>query len=287
MNTMQMLGFYPDAIENAAETAEAAMTDAGVCLPDIDYMYDDVRERFENGELNYSDITNSLISEYFEYAKEKIEQEISGIEISYYVNCDDTHFYVNGEEYWKGEDLITDLKERGIDISLIEEATYGNISATRAVLNIKDDDLLYDLINGCEDKDGHNMAELSYGEEIHTAVGDWGILNLDGYEIIEKIDRGERFKEFEVAALLLENGKRVYEISYVDEKDNTQHIMRADRPELLREYVNLGNKLDTAVRSYIESVGELSVDGTPEEKTFLKHLKNREKQKESGKEYDM
>lgn len=287
MNTMQMLGFYPDAIENAAETAEAAMTDAGVCLPDIDYMYDDVRERFENGELNYSDITNSLISEYFEYAKEKIEKEISGIEISYFVNCDDTHFYVNGEEYWKGEDLITDLKDRGIDISLIEEATYGNISATRAVLNIKDDDLLYDLINGCEDKDGHNMAELSYGEEIHTAVGDWGILNLDGYEIIEKIDKGERFKEFEAAALLLENGKRVYEISYVDEKDNTQHIMRADRPELLREYVNLGNKLDTAVRSYIESVGELSVDGTPEEKTFLKHLKNREKQKESGKEYDM
>ena len=282
MNTMQMLGFYPDAIENAAETAEAAMTDAGVCLPDIDYMYDDVRERFENGELNYSDITNSLISEYFEYAKEKIEQEISGIEISYFVNCDDTHFYVNGEEYWKGEDLITDLKERGIDISLIEEATYDNISATRAVLNIKDDDLLYDLINGCEDKDGHNMPELTYDGD-----DGWEILQMDGYEIIEKIDKGERFKEFEAAALLLENGKRVYEISYVDEKDNTQHIMRADRPELLREYVNLGNKLDTAVRSYIESVGELSADGTPEEKTFLKHLKNREKQKESGKEYDM
>lgn len=279
MNTMQMLGFYPDAIENAAETAEAAMSDAGVCLPDIDYMYDDVRERFENGELNYSDITNSLISEYFEYAKEKIEEEISGIEISYFVNCDDTHFYVNGEEYWKGEDLITDLKERGIDISLIEEATYDNISATRAVLNIKDDDLLYDLINGCEDKDGHSMVELTYDKE-----NGW---EMDGYEIIEKIDAGERFKEFEAAALLLENGKRVYEISYVDEKDNTQHIMRADRPELLREYVNLGNKLDTAVRSYIESVGELSADGTPEEKTFLKHLKNREKQKESGKEYDM
>ena len=282
MNTMQMLGFYPDAIDDAADTAEAAMTDAGVCLSDIEYMYDDVRERFENGELNYSDITNSLIDGYFEYAKEKIEQEISGIEISYYVNCNDTHFYVNGEEYWKGEDLITNIKDRGIDISCIEEATYGNISATRAVLNIKDDDLLYDLINGCEDKDGHNMAELSYGEE-----GDWGILNLDGYEIIEMIDRGERFKEFEAAALLLENGKRIYEISYVDEKDDTQHIMRADRPELLREITELGNRLDTAVRAYIEEVGELSADGTPEEKTFLKHLKNREKQKESGKEYDM
>ncbi len=279
MDTLQMLGFYPEAIEDAAETAEAAMTDAGVCLPDIDYMYDDIRERFENGELNYSDITNSIIDGYFEYAKEKIEKEISGIEISYYVNCNDTHFYVNGEEYWKGEDLITDLKDRGIDISLIEEATYGNISATRAVLNINDDDLLYDLINGCEDKDGYSMCELTYDEE-----NSW---QMDGYEIISKIDRGERFKEFEVAALLLENGKRVYEISYVDEKDNTQHIMRADRPELLREYVNLGNKLDTAVRSYIESVGELSADGTPEEKTFLKHLKNREKQKESGKEYDM
>ena len=279
MDTVQMLGFYPDAIEDAAETAEAAMTDAGVCLADIDYMYDDVRERFENGELNYSDITNSLIDSYFEYAKEKIEQEISGIEISYYVNCHDTHFYVNGEEYWKGEDLITDLKERGIDISFIEEATYGNIPATRAVLDVKDDELLYDLISGCEDKDGHNMDELTYDEE--NGYG------MDGYEIMEKIDAGERFKEFEAAALLLENGKRVYEISYVDEKDDTQHIMRADRPELLREYVNLGNKLDTAVRSYIESVGELSADGTPEEKTFLKHLANREKQKESGKEYDM
>ena len=32
MNTMQMLGFYPDAIDDAADTAEAAMTDAGVCL---------------------------------------------------------------------------------------------------------------------------------------------------------------------------------------------------------------------------------------------------------------
>lgn len=279
MNTLQMLGFYPDAIEDAAETAEAAMTDAGVCLPDIDYMYDDVRERFENGELNYSDITNSIIDGYFEYAKEKIEKEISGIEISYYVNCADTHFYVNGEEYWKGEDLITNIKDRGIDISLIEEATYGNISATRAVLNVKDDDLLYDLINGCEDKDSYSMAELTYDEE-----NGW---QMDGYEIISMIDRGERFKEFEAAVLLLENGKRVYEISYVDEKDNTQHIMRADRPELLRENAELGNRLDTAIRAYIESVGELSADGTPEEKTFLKHLKNREKQKESGKEYDM
>jgi len=277
MNTLQMLGFYPDAIEDAAETAEAAMTDAGVCLADIDYMYDDVRERFENGELNYSDITNSLIDSYFEYAKEKIEQEISGIEISYYVNCHDTHFYVNGEEYWKGEDLITDLKERGIDISFIEEATYGNIPATRAVLDVKDDDLLYDLINGCEDKDGYSMVELTYDKE-----NGW---EMDGYEIIEMIDAGKRFKEFEVAALLLENGKRVYEISYVDEKDDTQHIMRADRSELLREYVNLGNKLDTAVRSYIESVGELSADGTPEEEIFLKHLNNREKTEKGSKEW--
>jgi hypothetical protein len=121
------------------------------------------------------------------------------------------------------------------------------------------------------------MVELTYDKE-----NGW---EMDGYEIIEKIDAGERFKEFEAAALLLENGKRVYEISYVDEKDDTQHIMRADRSELLREYVNLGNKLDTAVRSYIESVGELSADGTPEEKIFLKHLNNREKTEKGSKEW--
>ncbi|EGC02203.1 hypothetical protein [Ruminococcus albus] len=257
MNVLQFLGIYPDAIEYAAEKAEAAMEDAGASLPDIDYMYDVVRDSFKEKELDFENVTNSLISKFFEYAKSVLEKELSGAEVTYCVNCNDSHFYVNGEEYYKGDNTITDLR-RGIDIPSVEMTEYGNIPALRAALNIEDDDILADLLNGAEDKHSDSLAD---------------IYDKDGYEIIEEIDAAQVLMNFEAFVLLLENGKRVYEIKVFDEKADEERIVRADRTEQLQEADKLRIKTDMALRSLKKEGCILDA----EEEYFLeKHLLNRE-----------
>lgn len=277
VNIIQWLGIYPDAIEDAAETAEGAMTEAGCLVADIDGIHSEIAERFRSGELDCSDITNALIAEYFDRAKAAIEEQIKGIDITYYVNCDDSHFYVNGEEYFNGDGIIEELRE-GIEISYVEQTEYQNVPAVRAVLNIENDDILRDLICGAETTSGYpanqSLAEIYEDED----KDDWDILCM--------IDKADRLVNFEASALLLQNGKRVYELRVTDfEHNNYEYVVRADRPEQLQNPALLTDNTDMAVRAFDK--GNIEDDETLE--LFEKHISNREKMKEKNygnKQYD-
>lgn len=96
ITTLQYLGIYEDAIENAVATAENALTQL-----DLDYCIDELNESaFEDMKAlnDWEHITNTIISAYFACAQSIIERELPDVDTDYYVNCDDSHFYIGGDE---------------------------------------------------------------------------------------------------------------------------------------------------------------------------------------------
>jgi len=47
---------------------------------------------------DWEHITNTIISAYFACAQSIIERELPDVDTDYYVNCDDSHFYIGGDE---------------------------------------------------------------------------------------------------------------------------------------------------------------------------------------------
>ena len=92
--TLPFLGIYQDAIESAADSAENALRVAGVSNDDFNDMV--IQELEESGD--FSDITNSIIHAFFIVAHDLIRQSAPDVDVRYYVNCDDSHIYVNGNE---------------------------------------------------------------------------------------------------------------------------------------------------------------------------------------------
>ena len=96
-NWMPFLGIYPVAIGNAIDQCELAMKNTGFGSHAISEMHDMAEECLkETG--SFEDITNSIIYAYFSTTKDMIERCWPGHEVDYFINCSDSHFYIDGEE---------------------------------------------------------------------------------------------------------------------------------------------------------------------------------------------
>ena len=93
---LRKLGIYEDAINSAIETAEHAVRHAGLGKSGINDLHEMALEELkESG--SFDDITNSIIDAYFIVAKDMIRQSFPKLECDFYVNCEDSDFYINGE----------------------------------------------------------------------------------------------------------------------------------------------------------------------------------------------
>ena len=88
------IGIYPDAIETALVSANRAVNK--YARYSLDGLESGIIEHIEKKGFAAGDITNSVISAIFEYAASVIRA--SDRKVSYYVNCHDSHLYVDGEE---------------------------------------------------------------------------------------------------------------------------------------------------------------------------------------------
>lgn len=97
MSNIRFLGIYEEEINNAVDTSELAMKREGFTEKEIEEMNDMVIEQLEECG-DWSNITNSIIDAYFTVTADLIKQRGLGVDVSYYVNGMDSHFYINGEE---------------------------------------------------------------------------------------------------------------------------------------------------------------------------------------------
>lgn len=135
MASMASLNIYPDAISHACGICESAICDIrdfagklgyGLSAESLELHLDNFSEELldaldENG-LDPRDITNSIISGAFGLTKNILEAtgvcSDLGLTFCYYVNCDDSHLYVEcaetGETYDSGNvnDLLHELLAR-------------------------------------------------------------------------------------------------------------------------------------------------------------------------------
>lgn len=97
MNTLNFLGIYETAINNAVEVSESALKEVRL-ENKIDDLHNSIEECLkEIGD--WENITNSIIYAYFSTAESIIEEEYGEEKkIDFYINCDDSHFYINNEE---------------------------------------------------------------------------------------------------------------------------------------------------------------------------------------------
>lgn len=99
MTNLAYLGIYPGAIDAAINSCETAMEKMGMSISEIDKMNEMALEEFQEcGRLE--DITNSVIGAYFDTTQYLIVEKFPGRKVDYYVNCEDSHFYLDGEEVW-------------------------------------------------------------------------------------------------------------------------------------------------------------------------------------------
>lgn len=183
MNVLQFLGIYPDAIENASEIAESAVETCGATVSEVNDMHSDIQEKFFKNELNNEDLTNSIICEYFNYAKEFILKKIPSVDIDVCVNCDASYFLINGENYNAGDYFLQELYDR-----------YNNIEITETdgkyYLTVNDDESLYNLIS--------EAYSLQTGEYYPDIYEDYDLvsmsLDIEGDEIKILINKdGDKF----------------------------------------------------------------------------------------------
>ena len=97
MSNIRFLGIYEEEINNAVDTSELAMKREGFTEKEIEEMNDMVIEQLEECG-DWSNITSSIIDAYFTVAADLIKQRGLGVNVSYYINGMDSHFYINGEE---------------------------------------------------------------------------------------------------------------------------------------------------------------------------------------------
>ena len=97
MFNLGYLGIYENTIQSAVDTAESALDRVNARVSDRNALHSDAESIMkECGD--FGDITNSIINAYFDAAKNIIERYSKKYEVDYYVNGDDSHFYIDGEE---------------------------------------------------------------------------------------------------------------------------------------------------------------------------------------------
>ena len=94
---MGFFGIYPDAINNAVDECEIALKGLGFSNAEINEMYQEAEELLESAG-SFKEISNSIIYSHFEATRGMILEKYPEIDVDYFVNCSDSHFYVNGEE---------------------------------------------------------------------------------------------------------------------------------------------------------------------------------------------
>lgn len=97
MSNIRFLGIYEEEIDKAVDSSELALKQEGFTEKEIDEMNDMVIEQLEECG-DWSNITNSIIDAYFTVTADLIKQRGLGVNVSYYVNGMDSHFYIDGEE---------------------------------------------------------------------------------------------------------------------------------------------------------------------------------------------
>ena len=98
MFSLAYLGIYENAIKSAIETCEAALELLGMenQIDDMDNIAHDIAGEF----ITVDNITNCFIEAYFIATATLINEKYPEKETDYYVNCDDSHFYIDGEEVY-------------------------------------------------------------------------------------------------------------------------------------------------------------------------------------------
>lgn len=103
-NYLQLLGIYPDAINSAISDAEWAVSLFGL---NTDRLHEHAEMYLEEGG-SFADITNSIIFTYFasaEYMIRDFTGSRSEYKPAFYVNCYDSHFYINNIDVVNIDDL--------------------------------------------------------------------------------------------------------------------------------------------------------------------------------------
>ncbi len=185
--SISRFGIYEEAIKNEVEKASALLEDAVKVLETCDFNgyendinalhradLDEIAMEYLKANGDFSDITNSIITAYHNAVMETVNnldafQEM-GVEVTNYVNCDDSHLYVevNGatsEVYEEGDfkkAVLDGLYERNID-----------------TLEIMVEDLLQDT--------GKQYPREWIEEDFHTEGGD---INLNA-EFLASVQAGE------------------------------------------------------------------------------------------------
>lgn len=182
---LSMFGIYPDAIQTNIRIAEKIVSETGCSSAEVNSLMNYVAEQFTGGELNYEDITNSIIQTAFDYAGGILSKRIPGAELSYYINCDDTHVYINGQPYEPGciQQLRDDFYFSCIDY---DEET----DEIKASLCCYKDELLADILDTAQD----TQHSLTASEYIGSKAGSYA--DIDGNMALELIDEGHIDVEF-------------------------------------------------------------------------------------------
>lgn len=94
---LQFFGIYPNDIEHATEIADEACIEAGLTEDDIDFVFeDDIAFDLKHCVGDWEDITGSLIRAYFGACGNAVRRKLGeeNVEIDWYVNGWDSHFYI-------------------------------------------------------------------------------------------------------------------------------------------------------------------------------------------------
>lgn len=103
MVSLSFYDIYPQTIENATGTCESALEQAGCTKSEIDDVYLTSKKQAFDSLTAEGNITNCIIDSMFQVTKEVLEEK--GYQVDYYVNGDDSHLYIDGEEYYEGDEL--------------------------------------------------------------------------------------------------------------------------------------------------------------------------------------
>lgn len=97
--SLPLFGIYPAAIDAACMVCEFAMEQNG--LGDmIDEMYENAEYYLQEYDhaATVAHLTNAIISAVFGATSSIIRDKCPDKNVDYFVNCYDSHFYIDGEE---------------------------------------------------------------------------------------------------------------------------------------------------------------------------------------------
>ena len=92
---LSVMDIYPSMLQDSYGLCEAILTE------DYGYTDNDFFKRFISGmsEHGLDDLSTQLVEIMFEITEGMIKEKDSDAEVDYQINgCDDTYFYINGEQ---------------------------------------------------------------------------------------------------------------------------------------------------------------------------------------------